>query len=152
MLTYATTDATSGCSRATRRSSESTPGRCSGASSVVLSHELARRPEVPLAPERALRQRRAEVLAALVGEPRRGAGLIPNKALVGARLEQVREAPPGDDQRGRGAPHAIDRRLVVFQVDAGLVAEDTTLRAAVVVRPLQAAQVQHLAVDEGGGA
>src|SRR5215467_7229517 len=70
-----------------------------GASSVVLPDELARRTEVALASQRALRQGRAEVFSTFVGEPRRGRCLVPDQPLIGTWLEQVSEAAPGDDQR-----------------------------------------------------
>src|SRR5215831_8948273 len=121
-------------------------------SAPVLSGELLWRPEVAPPSERALRQRRVEVFPAFVGEPRRGGGLVADQALIRTWLEQVREAAPGNHQGRAGRPHALDRRLVRFAVQAGLLAVGAAGGAAVVIRSLQAAQVQHITVDEGSRA
>src|SRR5215468_9045050 len=121
-------------------------------STPVLPGELPRRAEVPTPSQRAPRQRRGEVLAALVGEPRRGSRLIPNQPLVGLRLEHVRESSPGDDQCRGGDPVAFARRLVGFPRQPALLAEDAARFAAVVVGALEYAQPQDVAVDERGGA
>src|SRR5215831_10783541 len=90
----------SGHSHATRRSTGSSARRRSGTavSSEVLSRQLARWPEHAPPTERPARQRCGEVLAAAIRKPRRGGRLVADQALVGLRLEQMGEAPPGDDQ------------------------------------------------------
>src|SRR5215471_7498864 len=79
------------------------------ASAPVLPGELPRRAEVPTPSQRAPRQRRGEVLAALVGEPRRGRRLVADQTLIGLRLEHVRKSSPGDDQCRGGDPVALTR-------------------------------------------
>src|SRR5262252_2561351 len=122
------------------------------ASAPVLSGELSWWAEGPTPSQRAPRQRRGEVLAALVGEPRRGSRLVPNQPLVGLRLEHVRESSPGDDQCRGGDPVAFARRLVGFPRQPALLAEDAARFAAVVVGALEHAQPQDVAVDEAGRA